>query len=109
MIEVTAHAEGAVLPVRAKPGGKVNAVVDEYNGAVRVSVTAPADQGKANEAIIRVLADALAWRRSDIRLVSGPTSRDKRFLIVGMTPVDLAARLDAAMTPTVFDPIDPET
>jgi uncharacterized protein YggU (UPF0235/DUF167 family) len=55
-----------------------------------------------------VLADALAWRRSDIKLVSGQTSRDKRFLIVGMTPDDLAARLAAAMTPTVFDPIDPE-
>ena len=108
MIAVQAHAEGSILPVRAKPGAKADAVLDERDGALRVAVTAAPEKGRANEAIVAVLADALNWKRSRIMLLSGATSRQKRFLIAGLQPCDLLARLDAALTPTMFDPIDPD-
>lgn len=108
MIAVTAHAQGAVLPVRAKPGAKQNAVLDEFDGAMRVSVTAAPEDGKANDAIVRVLAEVLGCRRSEITLLSGASSRSKRFLIAGLSVDDLLARIEAALTPTVYESVDPE-
>ncbi|MBX6314288.1 MAG: DUF167 domain-containing protein [Isosphaeraceae bacterium] len=108
MIAVQPHAQGAILPVRARPGAKADALLDEFDGALRVSVTAPPDRGRANEAIVVVLSEALNLRRSQITLLSGETSRSKRFLIRGLSPEDLLARIDAALTPTIYEPPDPE-
>jgi uncharacterized protein (TIGR00251 family) len=108
MIAVSAHAQGSILPVRAKPGAKVNAVVDTFENALLVAVTARPEDGKANEAIVRVLAEVLGCRRSEITLVSGQTSRNKRFLIEGIGAQDLLDRIDAALTPTIFESMDPE-
>ena len=104
MIAVQPHDEGSILPVRAKPGARANTVLDVRDGALLVAVTAPPVDGKANEAIVEVLAEALNWKRSRISLVAGDTSRTKRFLIVGLKPDELLARIDAALTPTLFEP-----
>jgi uncharacterized protein (TIGR00251 family) len=108
MIAVKPHAEGSILPVWAKPGAKADALLDEREGALVVAIKAPPVDGKANEAIIDVLSESLNWKRSRIRLVSGDSSRTKRFLIAGLGPDDLLARIDAALTPTMFEPQDPE-
>ncbi len=108
MIKVSEHAEGSILPVWAKPGAKKNAIVDEHDGALRVSVTAPPEGGKANEAIVEALAEGLSLRRSQIVLIAGAGARAKRFLVREIGPDDLLARIDAALTPTMFDSIDPE-
>lgn len=92
MIEVTAHPRGSVVQVRAQPGAKKDAVLGERNGALRVAVTAAPERGKANEAIVEVLAVALKCRRSQISLISGETSREKRFLVEGTTPEELRGR-----------------
>ncbi len=93
MIQITSHAEGCVLSVRAQPGAKRNAVVGEQAGALKVAVTAPPDKGRANEAIVEVLAEAFAVKRSQIELIAGATSRQKKFLIRAVTPEELAAKL----------------
>jgi uncharacterized protein (TIGR00251 family) len=85
MIEVTAHADGCVLAVRAQPGARRNGVFGEQNGALKVAVTAPADKGRANKALDEVLAKALGLKKSQVALLSGPTSRDKRFLLRSIT------------------------
>jgi uncharacterized protein (TIGR00251 family) len=89
LIRIDAHAEGCVVSVRAQPGAKRNAVVGEYGEALKVAVSAPADQGKANEALIELLTDALKLKRSQIELLSGHASRDKRFLIRGVDRLTL--------------------
>ena len=89
MIQISDHVDGCVLAVRAQPGAKKDAVLGERNGAMRVAVTAAPERGKANEAIVEVLAEALKCRRSQITLLSGETSRDKRFLIEDATPESL--------------------
>lgn len=104
MIEVSEHPEGAVLPVRAKPGARKNELIDEHAGALRVSVTAPPEDGKANEAIVEALAVGLNLRRSQFAILTGATSRDKRFLVRGISVDELMSRIDAALTPTLFDP-----
>ena len=84
MITITQHAEGCVLPVRAQPGARKNAVVGEHGGALKLAVTAPPDRGRANKALIELLREVLDVKRSQVELLSGETSQDKRFLIRGL-------------------------
>jgi uncharacterized protein len=93
MIAVVPHPDGAVVPVLAQPGAKRNAILGERAGFLRVAVTSPPEKGKANQAIQAVLADALDCRAGRIALLSGATSRQKRFLLEGMTAEDLTERL----------------
>jgi uncharacterized protein (TIGR00251 family) len=93
MIAITDHAEGCVLPVRAQPGARRAGVQGEQNGALKVAVTAPPEDGRANQALVEVLREALGLKRSQVELLSGPTSRDKRFLIRGVARAELEKRL----------------
>jgi uncharacterized protein len=84
-ITITPHAEGATLAVRAQPSARKNAIVGEQAGALKVAVTAPPEDGRANAALIKLLRDSLGLKRSQIELVSGITNRNKVFLIRGIT------------------------
>lgn len=94
MIELLPHAEGTLLPVRAQPGARRDALTGEHAGALRVAVTAPPDRGRANEAIAEVIAESLGLRESQVVLISGATSRQKRFLLRGVDPEAARALLD---------------
>ena len=93
MIAAAPHARGVVVPVLAQPGSKREGIIGERAGAVRIAVTAPPEKGKANVAIQSVLALALGCKASQITLLSGGTSRRKRFLIDGITADELTRRL----------------
>src|SRR5262245_57206089 len=69
--------EGALLPVRVEPRARQDEVVGWRGPTLRVRVTAPPTEGRANEAVRRVLANALGVPRSTIELVRGAASRDK--------------------------------
>ncbi len=90
---INAHPEGATLAVRAQPGAKKNAILGVQAGALRVSVTAPPEDGRANEALVEVLKDYFGVKRSQIELMSGRTNRNKVFLIRGITAEQLSAQL----------------
>lgn len=98
MIELEPHADGTLLPVRAQPGARRNAVIGEHAGMLKVAVTQVAEKGKANQAVIEVLAKALGVRKSHIELVSGTTSQEKRFVLRGIAPDALAVRIRALLT-----------
>ena len=89
MIDITDHAEGCILPVHAQPGAKKAAVGGEHGGALKIAVTAPPEDGRANDALVEVLRDTLGLKRSQIDLIGGQTCRDKKFLIRGMSRVEL--------------------
>jgi uncharacterized protein len=91
MIEVTPHAEGCILAVRAQPGARKNAVVGEQAGALKVAVTAPPEDGRANRAIVELLREWLELKRSQVELVGGATNRSKQVLIRGFTSEQLTA------------------
>jgi uncharacterized protein (TIGR00251 family) len=97
MIAVTDHAEGCVLPVRAQPGARRAGVQGEQAGALKVAVTAPPQDGRANEALVEALRQALGVKRSQVELIGGQTSRDKRFLIRGLKRAELEERLAALL------------
>jgi len=93
MIELGDHAEGVLLPVRAKPGARKSGIQGERNGSLVVAVNAPAEDGRANAALVEVLHEQLGLKRSRIELFSGQTNRDKRFLLRGVTRADVMALL----------------
>jgi uncharacterized protein (TIGR00251 family) len=93
MISVAEHAEGCVLPVRAQPGSRKAGVLGEQGGALKLAVTAPPEDGRANKALVEALRTLLGLKRSQVELLSGATSRDKRFLIRGLTKAELEARV----------------
>ncbi|MCA2014004.1 DUF167 domain-containing protein [Cereibacter sphaeroides] len=68
---------GARLAVRATPRAKRDAVED--GDPIRVWVTAPADQGRANEAVRKLLAKAMGVAPTRLTLLRGQTARDKLF------------------------------
>lgn len=94
MIELAAHSRGVILPVRAQAGARKNGIGGEHHGMLRVSVTAAPEKGKANKAIVEVLAAALDISKSSIELVSGQTSPQKRFLICGVTEEQLRVAIE---------------
>ena len=65
------------VTIRVKPGSGRTVVGGRYGDALVVRVAARAVDGKATEAALRALADALGVRRADLRLVTGATSRTK--------------------------------
>jgi len=63
---------------------------------LRLSVAAPAQRGKANEAVLRLLSSALGLPRQRLRIVRGLTSRQKVIAIEGLDEAEVRARLDVA-------------
>jgi uncharacterized protein (TIGR00251 family) len=88
---IAAHPDGATLAVRAQPGARKTGVIGTQAGAVKVAVTAPPEDGRANAAVLDVLRDWLGVRRSEVELLSGHANRNKVVLVRGVTAEELQA------------------
>jgi uncharacterized protein YggU (UPF0235/DUF167 family) len=92
--------ETVTVPVRVRPGASRRQVGGRYTGragdALVVAVTAPAVDGRATDAALRAVADALGVRPAQVSLRSGATSRDKLFAVED-PPADLPERLTALL------------
>ncbi|MSQ96180.1 MAG: YggU family protein [Gemmataceae bacterium] len=97
-IQVTERADGCVINVRAQPGARRNGIVGEHAGALKVAVTAPADKGRANDAILGVLATAFGLKHAQIELLSGHRSRQKDVLLLGLTLQQVRSKLRSLLT-----------
>lgn len=90
-------ATGFVLPVKAHPGAKKSGITGEHAGALKVSVTQAPEKGKANEAIIKLLANELRLKKAQITLASGATSTSKQFVIADADIDSIRATLQAIL------------
>jgi uncharacterized protein (TIGR00251 family) len=90
---IQSHPEGATLAVRAQPGAKKDAVLGRHGDALKVAVTAPPEDGRANAALVAYLKSWLGVKRSQVELLSGHTNRNKVFLIRGLSAEELAAKV----------------
>lgn len=92
-VELEAGSDGTILPVQAHPGAKKNEIKGAQNGMLKVSVTQIPERGKANRAIADFLAKSLGLKKSQLELLSGETAGKKRFLVRGLSPVELAEKI----------------
>ncbi len=86
-------ADGCTLAVRVHPGARKNGVTGIHVDALKIALTAPPVDGKANEALIAFLAEALRLPRARIAIVAGITSRAKTVRITGKSAAEVAAAL----------------
>jgi hypothetical protein len=82
--------------LRVAPGATRAGVVGRHGDAWKVRVTAPAEAGRANDAVVRLLADVLALPSTSVTLVSGHSARDKIVELAGVEPADIERRLLSA-------------
>ncbi|MGH2906674.1 MAG: DUF167 domain-containing protein [Solirubrobacterales bacterium] len=83
----------AALAVRVTPKAGRNAIEAPRNGRLIVRVTAAPEDGKANVAVLKLVAKALGLPKSSLEVVAGVTARDKTIALRGVTPEDASRRL----------------
>lgn len=88
------HQDGVTLTIRAKPGSKRNRVTCD-GVRLLVEVNAPAVEGKANEAVLAVVAQSVGLRPRQIQLLRGDSAREKVLLLTGITLEQVESYLKA--------------
>jgi len=76
---------GAQFALRVQPRASRNAVVGLMGDAVKLALTAPPVDGKANAAVVEYLAELLRVSKSSVTIVSGETGRNKLIAVRGVT------------------------
>jgi uncharacterized protein (TIGR00251 family) len=84
------------LWLRVAPGAKRPRVVGRHGDAWKVRVAPPPEGGRANDAVVALLAETLAISRGDVRLVSGHAAREKIVELKGIDPANVERRLVTA-------------
>ncbi|WP_024327302.1 DUF167 domain-containing protein [Thioalkalivibrio sp. AKL19] len=79
----------ARLKVKVAPGSKRNALAGWMGDTLKLQVRAPPEKGRANEAVIALLAAELGCPKSAVEVVAGATSRSKTVTVEGWTESDL--------------------
>ncbi len=97
MIPIRDTASGATFSVKVHPRAKKDAIAGTVGDALKVSLTAPPVEGKANEACIRFFADFLRVPRASVTIAAGETSRNKVVRVHGLTAEQVGERLQAAV------------
>jgi uncharacterized protein (TIGR00251 family) len=85
------------LELRVVPGARRPGVVGRHGAAWKVRVTAPPEDGRANQAVLGLLADALRLPRRAVSIVSGSGSRDKIVECEGLSAEEAETRLSEAV------------
>ncbi|HET6840144.1 MAG TPA: DUF167 domain-containing protein [Candidatus Angelobacter sp.] len=93
MIPVRESATGLSFAVKVHPGARKNAVTGTVGDALKLSLTAPPVEGKANQAVVEFFADFFQISRSSVTITSGETSRLKIVRITGITAEQLRQKL----------------
>lgn len=97
MLTIKETAEGVQFAVRVVPGASKNGVAGIQDDALKVRLTAPAVEGKANRACVDFLAGLLGVRRSALAIATGEKSRKKTVTVEGITRMALEARLKSLL------------
>ena len=86
------------LRLRVSPGARaqVRGGIGRHGEGWKVRVAAPPEGGKANEAVLQLLADRLGVPKGDVTVVSGRSSRDKIVQVTGIDEAEAARRLEQA-------------
>jgi uncharacterized protein (TIGR00251 family) len=84
---------GVTFAVKVHPRAKKNAITGELSDALKVSLTAPPIDGKANQACIEFFAKLLKVPRSSVTIASGQSSRQKVIRVIGLSAEEVRQRV----------------
>jgi uncharacterized protein len=90
-MEITVDGNAVFFRVRVQPRASRDAIEGEHVGALKVRLTAPPMEGRANDSLRRLLAGRLNVPLSAVRIVSGENSSNKRVSVAGVTRAQLQA------------------
>ena len=93
MIPIRDTAGGVTFAVRVQPRAKKNAITGELGDALKLALTAPPVEGRANEACIEFFANLLDVPRSSITIASGENSRGKVIRVAGIAAEEVRRRI----------------
>ncbi len=90
------------LRVRAQPGARREGLAGTWNGMLKLAVSAPPQDGRANDSLARLLSELLGLRRNQVALLAGEKARNKEFR-VELTCPEVQARLAARLAAQAED------
>lgn len=93
MIPIQQTSTGVTFAIKVHPRAKKDAITGELSDALKLALTAPPIDGRANQACIEFFANLLNLPRSSITIASGETSRRKVIRISGLSADELRQRL----------------
>ncbi|MGA7696178.1 MAG: DUF167 domain-containing protein [Candidatus Sulfotelmatobacter sp.] len=93
MLAIHETPEGVTFAVKVHPRAKKNAITGELGDALKVSLTAPPIDGKANQACIEFFAKLLKVPRSSVTIASGQSSRQKVIRVIGLSAEEVRKRV----------------
>jgi len=93
MVAIQNSPAGVTFAIKVHPRAKKNAITGEVGDALKVALTAPPMDGKANEACIEFFAKLLKVPRSSVTIASGLTSRNKVIRVAGLSAEEVGKRL----------------
>jgi len=93
LISIRDTPDGATFQVKVQPRAKKNAIVGEVGEALKLALTAPPIEGRANQACVAFLAELLNVSRSSVTIAAGQSSRNKVIRVAGMTAKQVQERL----------------
>lgn len=93
MIAIHERDGGASFSIRVHPRAKKNAITGEIGAALKVSLTAPPNDGQANQACVEFFAKLLKVPRTSVTIASGLSSRNKVIRIAGLSAEQVRERL----------------
>ena len=93
MILIRDTAIGATFAVKVHPRAKKNTITGTVGDALKVSLTAPPVEGRANEACIEFFAEVLNVPRSSVSIAAGQNSRNKVIRVAGISAEEVRRRL----------------
>lgn len=96
MIEIRESAGGASFLVRVQPGARHSEITGEWEGVLRIRLSEPAREGRANEALRRLLVGRLKVPLGAVKITRGEHGRTKRIEIFGVTAVQVRAMVAPA-------------
>ncbi|MEY2399879.1 MAG: uncharacterized protein QOJ00_3053 [Actinomycetota bacterium] len=87
----------AVLRLHVQPGAGKTAIVGRHGDAMKIRVAAPPEGGRANDAVVALIAQTFDVKLASVSLISGESSRAKRVQIDGVAQVEVERLLELAM------------
>lgn len=84
---------GIEIALKVRPGAQRSGIAGTHDNRIKVAVNAPPEDGKANRAVVKLIANRLGIATANVEVVRGITSRSKTVRVTGATMSEISQRL----------------